>query len=56
MFLGGLGIHNFVMGETKKCVVRIIAKLCFCLGYIPAIIDLVMVCTDRYVIDPNALF
>ena len=55
LFLGGLGIHNFMMGESKKGVTRIIASLCFGLGYILAIIDLVKICTDKYVVDPNAM-
>ena len=27
VFLGGLGIHNFIMGETKKGVAKIILSL-----------------------------
>ena len=54
-FLGGLGIHNFMMGETKKGILRIVLSLCFGLGYILALIDFVKILTDKYVIDPNAL-
>ena len=55
LFLGGLGIHNFMMGESKKGVIKIVASMCFGIGAILAIIDLVKICTDKYVVDPNAL-
>lgn len=54
-FLGGLGIHNFMMGETKKGILRIVASLCFGLGYIFALIDFVKILTDKYVVDPEKL-
>lgn len=54
-FLGGLGIHNFMMGESKKGIFRIVASLCFGLGYIFALIDFVKILTDKYVIDPEKL-
>ena len=53
-FLGGLGIHNFMMGETKKGILRIIATCCFGLGYIFALIDLIKILTDRYEVNPDA--
>jgi len=55
LFLGGLGIHNFMMGETKKGIVKIVASLCFYLGGILALIDLIKICTDKYVVDPTKL-
>lgn len=56
LFIGGLGIHNFMMGETKKGVTRIIAS-CLCgLGGILALVDLIKICTDNYVVDPDAMF
>ena len=55
LFLGGLGIHNFMMGETKKGVVKIVASLCFGLGAILALIDLIKIATDKYEIDPEKL-
>lgn len=54
-FLGGLGIHNFMMGETKKGVFRIVMS-CLCgLGSIFALIDFVKILMDTYVVDPNKL-
>lgn len=55
-FLGGLGIHNFIMGETKKGIVKIAASCCFGIGCILALIDFVKILTDSYVVDPDKLF
>ncbi len=55
LFLGGLGIHNFMMGETKKGVLKIVLSLCFGLGSILALIDLIKICMDKYVVDPDKL-
>lgn len=54
LFLGGLGIHNFYLGETKKGVVRIVANLLLVGGIILAIIDFVKMLMDNYTVDPNA--
>ena len=56
LFLGGLGIHNFMMGETKKGIVKIVASFCFYLGGILALIDLIKIATDKYEVDPEKLF
>ena len=55
-FLGGLGIHNFMMGETKKGIVKIVASFCFYLGGLLALIDLIKILMDKYVVDPTKLF
>lgn len=54
-FFGGLGIHNFMMGETKKGVLKIVLCLCFGIGAILALIDFIKIVSDKYVVDPNAL-
>lgn len=54
-FLGGIGIHNFMLGEQKKGIVRIVATLCCGIGGILALIDFIKILTDKYVVDPNAL-
>ena len=54
--LGGLGIHNFMMGKNKKGIVKIVASLCFGIGYILAIIDFVKILTGSYVVEPEKLF
>ena len=54
-FLGGIGVHNFMMGETKKGIVKIAATLCFGIGCILALIDFVKILTEKYVVDPTKL-
>lgn len=55
-FIGGLGIHCFMLGENKKGIVRIIASLCCGLGAIIALIDFIRVLTDSYTVDPEGWF
>ena len=55
--LGGLGIHNFMMGETKKGVVKIVLSMCLAgLGGILALIDFIKILMDKYVVDPEKFF
>ena len=54
LFVGGLGIHNFMMGESKKGITRIVATFLCTLGWILALIDLIKIATDSYVVDPDA--
>ncbi len=55
LFLGGLGIHNFLMGETKKGVFKIIMSFCCGIGGILALIDLIKLAMGNYVVDPEKL-
>ena len=55
-FLGGIGIHNFMLGETKKAITRIVASLCFGLGWILALVDFVKILTGSYEINPDVMF
>ncbi|MBE6787501.1 MAG: TM2 domain-containing protein [Ruminococcaceae bacterium] len=55
LFLGGLGIHNFMMGETKKGIFKIIMSFCCGIGGILALIDLIKIAMGNYVVDPNKL-
>ena len=55
LFLGALGVHNFMMGENKKGVFKILMNFCVGLGGIFALIDLIKILTDKYVVDPDAL-
>lgn len=54
-FLGGLGIHNFMMGENKKGVFKIVSSLFCGIGGIFALIDFIKILMDSYQFDPNAL-
>lgn len=56
LFLGGIGIHNFMMGETKKGVVKIVATFLCGLGWILALVDLIKIAMGKYVVDPEKLF
>lgn len=55
-FLGGFGVHNFLMGEKKKGVTKII--FCFLCGIsgILALIDFVKILLDKYEINPDKSF
>lgn len=55
-FLGGLGIHNFMMGESKKGIVKIVFSFCLGVGGILALIDFIKILTDKYEVDPNKAF
>ena len=55
-FLGGIGIHNFMLGETKKGVFKIILSFCFGIGAILALVDFVRILTDNYEVNPDKLF
>ncbi len=54
-FLGGIGIHNYIMSKTKKGVFKIVMCFCFGISAILALIDFVKILTDKYVIDPTKL-
>lgn len=54
-FFGGLGIHNFMMGEKKKGIFKIAALICFGIGCIFALIDFIKILCGTYVVDPNKL-
>lgn len=55
-FLGGLGIHNFMLGETKKGIIKIVFSLCLGIGGILALIDFIKILMDKYEVDPNKAF
>ncbi|MBR6728573.1 MAG: NINE protein [Clostridia bacterium] len=52
-FLGGLGIHNFMMGETKKGIVKIVTSFCCGIGGILALIDFILILIDKYEANPE---
>lgn len=55
-FVGGFGIHNFMMGEAKKGIFRIVLNIFCLLGGLVALIDLIKILCNSYTIDPDALF
>ena len=55
-FLGGIGIHNFMLGETKKGILKIVLSFCFYIGSILALIDFIKILTDKYEVNPDKAF
>lgn len=55
LLIGGLGIHNFMMGETKKGVVKIL--LCWTgISSIIALVDAIKIFGEKYEINPDKYF
>ncbi len=55
-FLGYIGIHNFMMGETKKGIVKIVFAFVCGISGILALIDFVKILMDKYEVDPDKAF
>ena len=55
-FLGGLGIHNFMMGENKKGVAKILLSFLCGIGGILALIDFIKLLLGTYVINTEKAF
>lgn len=53
---GNLGIHNFMMGEVKKGLMKILFHYTLGISYVFAIIDFVKILTDEYEINPDSFF
>ena len=51
LFLGGFGVHNFMMGEKKKGILKIVFTFLCGIGGIMALIDLIKLATDKYVVE-----
>ena len=50
-FLGGFGVHNFMMGEKKKGIMKIVFTLLCGIGSILALIDFIKILTDKYEVE-----
>lgn len=50
-FVGGLGIHNFIMGEKKRGIMKIVLSFLCGIGGILALIDFIKILTDKYVVE-----
>lgn len=55
-FLGSIGIHNFMLGESKKGIFKIVMTCCFGIGAILALIDFIRILTDNYEVNPDKIF
>lgn len=54
LLLGAFGIHNLMLGEYKKCILRLVATFIFGLGFILALYDLVKILLNNYEANPTA--
>ncbi len=54
IFIGGLGVHNFMLGETNKGLLRLLLTLFVGIGWIFALIDFVKILDGSYKVDKNA--
>ncbi len=54
LFFGAFGAHNFIMGENKKGIVKIILTAFCGLGFILSIVDLAKIATNNYTYNQNA--
>ena len=53
LMFGGLGVHHFVLGETKRGVMKIILSILCGLGYLFSLIDLYRILKGSYKIDKS---
>ena len=50
-FLGGLGVHNFMMGETKRGIMKIVFTFLCGISSILALIDFIKILSGKYVVS-----
>lgn len=50
-FLGAFGVHNFIMGETKRGITKIICTFLCGIGGILALIDFIKILSGSYVVE-----
>ena len=55
-FFGFIGIHNFMMGEQKKGVMKIVFAFVCGISGILALIDLIKILLDKYEVDDQKYF
>jgi TM2 domain-containing membrane protein YozV len=46
--LGGIGVHRFYVGKTGTGILQIILTFCFGIGYIWALIDLIIILCGNF--------
>ena len=52
ILLGGLGAHNFYLGNTSRAILQILLSFCFGIGAIWSLVEGIMILTGR--IDTDA--
>ena len=53
LLIGGLGIHNFMLGESRKAGLKIILSICAGIGYLLALYDVYKMLTNKYIVEPD---
>ena len=53
LFLGSFGAHNFIMGENKKGIVKLVTSF-FGVGFFLALFDFIRIITNNYTYNPDA--
>lgn len=54
LFLGGLGIHNFYAGYTKKAIIQLLCVVPGGILVLPALIEMVWVLVDICTVTKDA--
>lgn len=54
-FLGGLGVHRFYVGKIGSGIAQIILTCCFGIGYIWALIDMIVILCGNFRDNENKL-
>ncbi len=52
-FFGGWGVHNFMMGEKNKGILRLVLFFVFGISWILALIDFIQILTDTYTVEKS---
>ena len=54
-FLGGLGVHRFYVGKIGSGVAQILLTCCFGIGYVWALIDMIVILCGNFRDSENKL-
>lgn len=55
IFVGGLGIHNFYLGNTTRGVIQILLSFCFGIGAIWGFIEGILILAGQINTDANGM-
>lgn len=56
-FLGGWGVHNFMLGDTKKGIVKLVGTFCCCgITSILVVFDMIEILAGTYTVEPDKYF
>lgn len=55
IFLGGWGIHNFYLGNTKRAILQIVLTFCFGIGAIWGFVEGILILCGKINADANGM-